>query len=202
VKPNVSYGLVGSLFPFFTFVLISLDFGGIVGGRLVLDGGWCWFNDNFPLSLTEQKAHHGRGPLLVVGAGEDRDCREHGRHLDEMRSTNQGIVSICSQHMRETRSSQQRQRYVTSLSALVSTTEGSWNRGSSQGSIYDCLGFAVTWDVWKRTTDLPVRGVHWLDQWRDWALRTWTCSSTSLGGYPGRQGCSPLRIIMDSASSH
>ena len=30
----------------------------------------------------------------------------------------------------------------------------------SQGSIYDCLGFAVAWYVWRRTTDLPVRGIH------------------------------------------
>ena len=82
---------------------------------------------------------------MVVGAGEDGNGGDHGGHLDEIGSTNQGVVSVCSQHMNGMCSSQQRQRYVTSLSASVSTAEGSWNRGSSQGSIYDCLGFAVAW---------------------------------------------------------
>jgi len=125
MKPDISYSLVGGFLPFFAFVLVSFHFGEIVSGSPIRDRGGRQFVDDFPLSLTEQVARHGGGPLLVVGASEDGDGGEHGRHLDEIKSTNQGVVSVfVSRHISETRSSQQRQGYVTSLSASVSTLRG------------------------------------------------------------------------------
>jgi len=94
-KSNVSYCFVGVLFPFFAFVLVSFDFGEVVGSSPICDRGGRQFVNDLPLSLTKQVACHGRGPLLIVGAGEDGDSGEHGRHLDEIRSANQGVVSVC-----------------------------------------------------------------------------------------------------------
>jgi len=83
-KPDVSYGFVGGFLPFFALILVSLYFREVVSGSPIGNRGGRHLVDDLPLSLTEQEARHGGGPLLVVWAGKDGDGGEHGRHLDEI----------------------------------------------------------------------------------------------------------------------
>jgi len=94
-KSDIPYSFVGGFLPFLAFVFVSFYFREVVGGSPICDRGGRQFVNDFPLSLTEQITRHGGSPLLIVGAGEDRDGGEHGSHLDEIRSANQGVVSVC-----------------------------------------------------------------------------------------------------------